>query len=156
MKFIADCMLGKLAKWLRLIGIDTVYLHDAEDDELIRRALREDRILLTRDGTLAGRRMLRGRSLFIESEETGKQLRQVIEHFGIGVEAGALFTRCIVCNEPIEDLPKASAKGSVPPYVYRTQERFGRCPSCGKIYWRGTHVDHVLQALARTGTGGAA
>jgi len=147
MKFIADCMLGKLAKWLRLIGCDTEYVHDAQDDELVRRALREDRILLTRDGTLAGRRMVRGRSFLIESEETGKQLRQVIERFGIRIDSDGLFTRCIICNEPMEDVPKLSVKRLVPPYVYKTQERFGRCPSCGKVYWRGTHVEHVIRAL---------
>lgn len=149
MKFIADCMLGKLAKWLRLIGCDTAYVHEADDNELVKRALREDRVLLTRDGELAKRRMLRGRSLLIESEETGRQLRQVIGRFGIRIGPDGLFTRCIVCNEPIEDVPKPSVRELVPPYVYKTQERFGRCPSCGKIYWRGTHVDHVLEALEK-------
>jgi hypothetical protein len=143
-------MLGKLAKWLRLIGCDTVYVHDASDDELIRIALREDRVLLTRDGVLAGRRMVRARSLFIESEETGKQLRQVIARFGIKIDQDTLFTRCIVCNQPIQELPKPAVKGRVPPYVFKTQDRFGFCPSCDRIYWRGTHAEHVIEALKRS------
>jgi uncharacterized protein with PIN domain len=154
MKFVADCMLGKLAKWLRLTGFDTVYSCEAEDAELARIALREDRILLTRDGELAGRRMIRGRTLFIESGETGKQLRQVIEHLGIDPDVSQFFTRCAVCNEPIEDIPKESVEGKVPPYVFRTQDRFRKCPTCGRIYWRGTHVDHVAQALERVRHGG--
>ena len=149
MKFIADCMLGKLAKWLRLIGVDTVYIRDAEDSELARHALQEDRILLTRDGPLANHKMLRGRTLFIESGKTFEQLRQVAERFGIEIDQDTLFTRCIVCNGPIVDVSKDWVKDKVPPYVYETQECFGFCPTCNKVYWRGTHVDHIVAALDR-------
>ena len=147
MKFIADCMLGKLAKWLRLLGFDTAYLRDAEDSELMRIALQEDRILLTRDGPLAKHKMVRDRSVFIESEKTSEQLRQVIDTLGISVDREKLFTRCIVCNGPIEDVPKEWVKDKVPPYVYQTQDQFGYCRSCDKICWRGTHVDHIIAAL---------
>jgi uncharacterized protein len=147
MKFLADCMLGKLAKWLRLVGFDTEYLNDASDDELIRRAVREDRLLLTKDNNLAGRRMVRSRAFFVSAEGTGSQLRQVLDHFSIRVSDDLTFTRCTVCNEPIERVDKPSIKAEVPPYVYKTQQEFGKCLKCGRIYWRGTHVDHVLAAL---------
>lgn len=148
MKFLADSMLGKLAKWLRLLGYDTLYQRDAEDRELVRIALQEDRVLLTRDNELAGRRMVRDRTLFIDSQSTWSQLRQVIRHFGLESE-NSLFTRCLVCNAVLEDIPKSSVEGLVPPYVYQTQDRFQRCPSCSRIYWRGTHVEHVMDVLAR-------
>jgi uncharacterized protein len=141
-------MLGKLAKWLRLIGVDTLYIHDAPDPELIRLALREDRLLLTRDGPLARHKMLHDRTQFIESEKTFEQLRQVVTQLGITIDPKAFFTRCIICNGPIADVDKEWVKDKVPPYVYSTQECFGYCRSCNKVYWRGTHVEHILTKLA--------
>lgn len=146
-KFVADCMLGTLAKWLRLVGYDVAYSRDADDDDLVRRAVREDRILLTRDNILAKRRLLRGRCVFVEGEKSAEQLREVLRKLSLRVEPGDIFTRCIMCNGEIETVDKLSVKDMVPPYVYRTQKTFGRCRSCGKIYWRGTHVDHVTTAL---------
>ena len=147
-KLLADCMLGKLAKWLRLLGYDTVYIHDATDDELVRRAAQDGRTLLTKDYTLAGRRLLRGRCLLVTEEGTRAQLRQVVRDLALKVEDSRFLTRCPVCNRRIQDAPKESVREDVPPYVYRTQGRFGRCGECGRVYWRGTHVEHVLEALA--------
>jgi len=144
MKFVADCMLGKLAKWLRLIGCDTVYIRDAEDSDLVRIAIQQDRILLTRDCELAKRKMLRGRSLLIEDEHTSQQLIQVMQAFGLRIN---MFARCAVCNGEILRVDKDSIRKSVPPYVFDTQECFGRCSVCGHIYWRGTHVDSALKRL---------
>lgn len=147
MRLLADSMLGKLAKWLRLIGVDTVYIRDADDSDLVRLALKEDRILLTRDGPLANHRMLRGRTLFITSERTFEQLKQVVAELGIRIDHNAFFTRCIVCNSPIVAVEREWAKDKVPPYVFETQECFGFCSSCNKVFWRGTHVDHILAAI---------
>ena len=146
-KFVVDCMLGKLAKWLRLVGYDTAYMRDAQDDALVRQAVREDRILLTKDNLLAQRRLLRNRCIFVEEEGTGAQLREVMRKLSLRFVPDDMFTRCMVCNGEIEAVPKESVKALVPPYVHETQEEFGRCGSCGKIYWRGTHVDHVMAAL---------
>lgn len=140
-------MLGKLAKWLRLLGYDTAYIHDAADDELARVAVRENRVTLTKDHSLADRLLIRGRSYLVTEEGTGAQLRQVVRDLGLKVDESLLFTRCPVCNSEITDTPKAELLDSVPPYVYRTQEKFGRCLGCGRVYWKGTHVEHVLQAL---------
>jgi len=150
-RFLADCMLGKLAKWLRLLGYDTVYIHDATDDELVRVAVRDNRILLTKDRALAERRLVHGRCSFITEEGTGGQLRQVVREFALRADDSTLFTRCPVCNSEIKDTPKSGVRSEVPPYVYRTQDRFGRCAGCSRIYWRGTHVEHVLQALTGVG-----
>jgi len=147
MKFVVDCMLGTLAKWLRLMGYDTIYEGSASDDELVRIAAREGRVLLTKDNELAARRMLRGRHVFIRGERAAEQLRQVVRDLALPVDPEAFLTRCGICNEPIEEIGPEEVKGLVPPYVFATQKRFGRCSRCGKIYWRGTHVDHILAAL---------
>lgn len=141
-------MLGKLAKWLRMLGYDTVYIAGADDDELVRLTVREDRILLTRDTRLCERRMVRKRCVFVKWGTTAEQIRQVFEELGISPDQEFLFTRCTICNSEITPLEKPQVKGRVPPYVFRTQAQYGFCSACGKIYWRGTHVQHVLEALA--------
>ncbi|MGC8863813.1 MAG: Mut7-C RNAse domain-containing protein [Armatimonadota bacterium] len=151
MRFLADCMLGKLAKWLRMLGYDTVYMPDADDDELVRIAVRENRILLTRDHRLCDRRMVRSRCLFVDWGSTGAQVRQVIDALGLTVSDDTLFTRCAVCNSEIRPIDRADVRGRVPPYVYKTQAEYGYCPTCDKIYWRGTHVQHVIEAIRAGG-----
>jgi hypothetical protein len=148
MKFLADAMLGKLAKWLRMLGYDTVYTPDADDDDLVRIAIREDRILLTRDTLLCARRMVRARCVFVDWGSTGEQVRQVMRELDLKLSRDSLFTRCTVCNGEIIPIDKADVAGRVPPYVFKTQQEFGYCARCDKIYWRGTHVDHVLEALS--------
>ncbi|MHB9038033.1 MAG: DUF5615 family PIN-like protein [Armatimonadota bacterium] len=148
MKFLADAMLGKLAKWLRMLGYDTVYIPDADDDDLVRIAIREDRILLTRDTLLCARRMVRNRCVFVDWGSTGEQVRQVMRELDLKLSHDSLFTRCTVCNGEIVPIAKSEIADRVPPYVYKTQNEFGYCAHCDKIYWRGTHVDHVLDALA--------
>ncbi|MCE5314516.1 MAG: Mut7-C RNAse domain-containing protein [Armatimonadota bacterium] len=148
MKFLADAMLGKLAKWLRMLGYDTVYIPDADDDDLVRIAIREDRILLTRDTLLCARRMVRRRCVFVDWGTTGEQVRQVMRDLDLKLSRDSLFTRCCVCNGEIVPIDKAEIADRVPPYVYKTQSEFGYCANCDKIYWRGTHVEHVLKALS--------
>lgn len=148
MRFVADCMLGKLAKWLRMLGYDTIYIGGADDDDLVRIAVREDRVLLTRDNKLCGRRMVRKRCVFVDWGTTSQQVRQVFKQLGLRLDPQMLFTRCTVCNSDITPLAKSEVKDRVPPYVYNTQDQYGYCGACDKIYWRGTHVQHVLEALA--------
>lgn len=147
MKFIVDCMLGKLAKWLRMLGYDTAYIQDADDDDLVRIAVREDRLLLTRDTALCERRMVRTRCIFIDWGSTSAQVRQVFDKLGLTLSSDNLFTRCTICNGEITSLDKSEAYGRVPPFVYKTQTEYGYCAKCDKIYWRGTHVQHVIEAL---------
>lgn len=130
-----------------MLGYDTSYIPDADDDELVRIAVREDRLLLTRDRRLCDRRMVRSRCVFVDWGTTRAQVRQVICELGLQVDRGNLFTRCAVCNGEIVPLSKPEVEGRVPPYVYATQAEFGYCAGCDRIYWRGTHVQHVLEAL---------
>lgn len=144
-------MLGKLAKWLRMLGYDTIYIPDADDDELVRIAVREDRMLLTRDRRLCDRRMVRQRCVFVDWGNTKAQVCQVVRELDLTIDREALFTRCAVCNGEIAPVSKLDVEDRVPPYVYQTQAEFGFCAGCDRIYWRGTHVAHVMEALDATG-----
>ncbi|MGQ9628784.1 MAG: Mut7-C RNAse domain-containing protein [bacterium] len=147
MKFIADSMLGRLARWLRIIGCDVEYCANITDEELIRRAREDERTILTRD-TLLARRKAAQPCLLIRSEDHPMQLREVVDRFSLDPYSEAL-TRCVKCNHKLKALPKGSAQGKVPPYVYATQEKFSICPRCGKIFWNATHIDKIMKKLGR-------
>ncbi len=146
MKFLADIMLGRLATWLRLLGYDTAYLPQADDPELARRARADDRILLTRDVELTRRRGVR--SILVSSEQVEDQLLQLARE--LHLTAQMAFSRCAVCNVPLEQVTKTTVKESVPPYVFQTQTHFRRCPQCHRVYWRGTHWARMLALMEDT------
>jgi uncharacterized protein with PIN domain len=153
MRFFADCNVGKLARWLRMLGFDVLYSPDIEDDVLVCQAIRENRIILTRDTEIAFRKAAQ-RSLFILSDETPEQVRQVITELGLKVDPSRLTPRCALCNEVLEEVPKEAVKDRVPPYTYSTHERFRMCGVCGRIYWHGSHVERVLREAAGVDSGG--
>ncbi len=150
MKLIADAMLGALARWLRILGLDVAYDARLEDAELVARAVAEDRTILTRDRRLVQRRLAR-RHLLIRSENVEEQVRQVLDELGIDPSEGAPLGRCLRCNTPLVDLPAEEARTRVPPYVAHTQERFRHCPDCGRIYWQATHTERMRRRLAGMG-----
>jgi len=150
MRFIVDCMLGKLAKWLKILGFDTLYFSKIEDDELLAIAQNQERILLTRDTELIEK--AKGvETLFLESEEWREQIRQVLEIFNLWEKVDP-HTRCIDCNMRLKNLAKKNAKNLVTPFVYRHADSFALCPGCGRVFWRGTHfkdmefkIDEILK-----------
>jgi len=142
-KFVVDVMLGRLAKWLRFLGHDALYFR-GDDNRLLVLAREEDRVLLTRDTHLLKRRPP-VRTLFIRSDHLFEQLKQVIEELDLPVEKRG--SRCIRCNVPLESLEKAEVEHLVPEFVFRTQPLFSRCPSCHRIYWPGSHVRRMEEAL---------
>ena len=144
-RLLADCMLGRLAKWLRLLGYDTAYENDATDHELARRARAEGRVLLTRDRELSRRRGLE--TLLIRSEHLEEQVEQIQD--ALGPPPDPSLTRCSVCNGSLEQVSGADVADRVPPYVRRTHTDFFRCTECGRIYWRGSHVDAMGEDLER-------
>jgi len=147
MKFIADENVGKLCKWLRILGYDVSYYSPIEDAELIRKAVRENRTILTRDSGIPKWNMAKS-CLLLESSNPTEQLKQVVEHFNLAVSKELIFTRCTECNVPVVHVSKSNLKSKVPPYVYKTHEEFAQCPSCGKVYWRGSHYENVLKRLS--------
>lgn len=145
-RFFADSMLGKLARWMRTLGFDVEYEKDIDDPVLVERAVREGRIILTRDTLLIKRRRIKGAYIFIESDSIGEQLRQLSAIYGTGFER--FLTRCLRCNALLEEAERSWIEDKVPPYVYNTQEKFMRCPRCGRIYWAGTHREKMLKKLS--------
>jgi hypothetical protein len=145
MKFIADAPLGKLAKWLRILGYDTIYFREKGLTKLIERAEREDRIILTRNRHLK-RLSEEKKYLFITQDQPWLQLKEVIQAYNIkkGEEA---FSRCLSCNHPLQNITKSEAEGKVPEYVYDTQNNFFTCPQCHRIYWPGTHLQRMEEKI---------
>lgn len=137
MTFIVDCMLGKLAKWLKILGFDALFFSKIEDDELLAIARKEDRILLTKDTGLI-QQAKNVKTLFLESEEWQEQVQQVLDHFNLRERVDP-HTRCIECNVVLKNLSKKNAKNLVSPFVFDRADSFALCPSCGRVFWRGTH-----------------
>jgi len=140
MKFIADVMLGKLAKRLRLLGFDVLYDPACEDNEVLHLALNQDRVILTRDTGLASRPLAHNH-IMIVSDLVDEQLHQVLEAFSPR-DDGSL-TRCSVCNEPLSVLDRRDARDLVPDHVYATATGFWYCARCEKAYWKGSHVNNM-------------
>ncbi len=136
MKFIADDMLGKLAKWLRILGYDTIYLRTQNDYDLIELAQNEGRILLTRDTQLSRNWIVP--TLLIKDETIEEQLKQVIQRFNLEIE-NALFSRCPKCNTLLIEIKKEKIKDKIPEFVHQTYNEFWICPTCNRYYWAGTH-----------------
>jgi uncharacterized protein len=142
-RFVADVMLGKLARWLRALGYDTLYFLDAPDSRLLGIALRERRHLLTRDAALASRAGSSG--LLIHAEDLDAQLREVRDAFGLGPRAP--LSRCLECNGALAARRPDQVVGRVPPYVLATQAEFWGCEGCGRVFWSGTHVSGIRRRL---------
>lgn len=149
MKFIVDHNVGKLAKWLRMIGYDSVFFDSGEDSLMVRQALAEGRIVLTRDTGIMKRRVVsngRLKAILIESEEPERQMQQLLTTFNL-IEHSHPFTLCLECNQPLEPRSREEVAERVPPYVYRTQTQYMECPSCHRIYWQGTHWEAMARKL---------
>lgn len=145
MKFIADEMLGKLAKWLRILGYDTIYLQNVRDAEILRLSITEKRVLLTRDTLLIKRKGIKN-FLFISYDKPFDQLREVVGVLNLPYPDNP-FTRCIICNDTLIPYSKENVCRIVPEYVCQTQEIFGQCPVCKRIYWKGTHYEGMEKML---------
>jgi uncharacterized protein with PIN domain len=140
-KFLCDQNLGRLAKWLRLMGFDTIYM-STWDEKMIEDALAEQRMILTRrkDMKLAKGHML------IKDNDVRFQLSQVVNAFHLD-ELKNPLSRCILCNKKLHSIDRAKAKDRVPEYVYLTYDLFSECPSCEKVYWKGTHTENALAII---------
>ncbi len=151
-KFVADVNVGRLAKWLRILGYDTLFHRNLDDDELIRIAVREGRILLTRDTRILRRGLAFTGQLNVMLVRSGKvreQLRQVVELLNLKITHP--FSRCPECNQPLIPRGREEVKGLVPPYVFQTQAHYMQCPLCQRIYWRGTHWQRMRKELQSLG-----
>jgi len=141
-KLICDHMLGSLARWLRFMGHDTAYPKAMDDRDLIRKAREEDRVLLTRDKELAAR--FAG-AIVVRSDVLEAQIREVASALPLRVFDP--LSRCSVCNTPIEPASLEAVRDLVPEGVLARERAFWRCPTCGKVYWQGSHWDKMIERL---------
>jgi len=147
MKLLCDHMLGSLAKWLRIFGYDTFYpTSETADDDLLRIANEEQRLLITRDKELIARAKKHHLPvLTIATTNLDEQIAQVLRHIGFSTEK--LLTRCIVCNTPLRTVEKHTVKKLVPLKVFQTRDEFWFCPVCSKYYWKGTHYENMREKI---------
>jgi len=146
MRFALDRPLGKLAKWLRILGYDALYWR-GEEERLLELAKEEGRVLITKTRRL-GEEGKRGLKVVLIGEDNPfLQLREVMRRLGLRIDPGRLFKRCLSCNVPLQEVTPEEVEGEVPDYVFRTQDRFSRCPVCGKVFWPGTHYERMKEIL---------
>jgi uncharacterized protein len=144
-RLILDVHLGTVARWLRLVGVDTAYASDAADNDLIEQANAQHRLLLTRDRGLLMRRKL-WRGAFVRGANPREQFADVLDRFA---PALAPWTRCPACNGPLAPAAKTDITALLQPGTRRTYEEFARCQVCGQVYWRGAHarrLDQIVEA----------
>lgn len=145
-RFAADCNLGTLAKWLRILGYDTFYERRIADPDFIRKAAAEGRIVLTRKRELE-HLSSGGRLVVVKADHVRLQLGEVLETLSLEPDPAKRMTRCLRCNTVLEEIPKERVEGLVPVYVYAKCVQFKRCASCGGIYWPGTHRQNIEASL---------
>lgn len=150
-KFIVDRNVGKLARWLRLMGYDTRFFDGSDDAELVAIARAEGRVILSRDTQIMKRRLITSgqiKAVLIESDQPGRQIHQVIDTLGLDSRFRP-FSLCLECNQPLVERGKGEVASLVPPYVFKTQSQFMQCPACQRLYWRGTHWRAMTQKLEK-------
>lgn len=139
-------MLGTLARYLRILGYDTLYPDESGDAELLFLAYTQGRILLTRDtkmGTKSSPNIFVLKSVIPE-----EQLKKVVEKLKLKT-GEKLFTRCLECNTSLVEVEKGEVKGKIPPYVFKQQSKFAQCPKCRRYYWPGTHLERMKERVKR-------
>ncbi|MFH1877782.1 MAG: Mut7-C RNAse domain-containing protein [Candidatus Omnitrophota bacterium] len=146
-RFIVTSELGKLAKWLRILGYDTVYYDRKDPGGMIILALREQRVILTRSSIYANFKGIK--QVIVARDLVEDQLDQVAAETGLSVNEDALFHICVECNTPLIGIRKKDVEDKVPEEVYGARKEFKACPMCQKIYWKGTHWDMVKTWLEK-------
>jgi len=152
-KFIADGMLGKLTRWLRMLGQDVQYSNKLDDAELIVMAKKERRILLTRDVELYQRAVAKGVDAFyIEGRTEAAKLAELAKRFDIPLAIDLKRSRCPRCNTKIRPTPKEKLAGKVEKNTFIYYDEFWKCPKCGHIYWQGAHWGRIRATLEKAKT----
>ena len=150
-RFIVDHNVGKLAKWLRMMGYDTLFFNGSDDSAMIAAALAEGRVILTRDTGIVKRRLVTSGKLkaaLLTSDEPVLQMKQVIAALKLDIHFRP-FSICLECNRMLVDRSREQVKKRVPSYVFKTRNQYMECPACHRIYWRGTHWQAMNRKLAK-------
>jgi len=155
LRFIVDHNVARLARWLRMMGYDTLIFDQPDDWQMIRIALADNRIVITKDTGVMKRRVITSgklKALFVTSDDPDEQIKMVVDRFGL--DDRSAFSTCIECNVPLVPVGRDQVKDRVPQYVFKTQEQFVECPVCHRVYWKGTHWRAMTRTLDRlTGRG---
>ena len=150
MKFIIDGMLGKLARWLRMMGHDVEYSNSMDDSELLTIAKKEHRILLTRDFALYQHAVAREvEAFYVEGQTEQERLAELAARFGISLEIDMATSRCPKCNTQVKPVSKEKVASRVEKNTFENCTEFWECPKCGQVYWKGGHWKKLrrLEAL---------
>jgi len=151
LKFVTDGMLGKLTRWLRMLGQDVVYTGSMDDKELIQKAKKEHRILLTRDLELYKQAIGRGAEAFlVEGKTEAQKLANLAKRFGFKLEIDVKVSRCPKCNTRIKHVRKNEVINKIPKTTSSYYNEFWECPSCQQVYWRGAHWKRIEKTLIET------
>ena len=148
-KFIVDNNVGKLARWLRMIGYDTLLFKEKDDSKMIELALNEGRVILTRDTQITKRRLVTDgklKAILIKHDEPKAQLRETVKTLNLDYYFRP-FSLCLECNQMLIPRSREEVQNLVPPHVFETQEQYMECPSCRRIYWQGTHWQAMVKEL---------
>ena len=148
MRFVADSMLGKLAKWLRILGYDTHY-QPYYRHGVIDQLLKEDRCLLSRHKEISDQY---GNALLLHADQVGEQLAELKNMANLAPERSNWFSRCLICNSLLREVRQDEASENVPEYVfYQNMAGIRSCPSCGRYYWPGSHRTRMIRQLREWG-----
>lgn len=148
MKFIADGMLGKLTRWLRMLGHNVKYSNRLDDSQLMAIAKKERRILLTRDLELYQQAITKGvQAFFVDGQMEAEKLAKIAQKFGINLEIDMATSRCPKCNAKVKPIHKENVKGKVEDSTFNFYNEFWECPKCSQIYWQGAHWKRIIKTL---------
>lgn len=146
MKFIADRTLGNLARKLRVLGFDALYWRGGNLEGAAKTAFAEERVVLTRSRRVPEN--LEGlQTLVVEADDPQEQIQEVLSKLNLCPESALFFSRCLMCNQALQNIAKEEIEGRVPDFIYRSYESFHICPSCRRIYWPGTHLQRMKKAI---------
>jgi uncharacterized protein with PIN domain len=148
LKFVADGMLGKISRWLRILGHDVKYENNASDDEVLRVAIVESRILLTRDSGLFHRtHAFNVKGVLVLEQKLEEKLANIAHRFKIKLDIDVTNSRCPLCGSCLERVARTQVTNKVPKKTLKRFNDFWLCTSCDKVYWQGTHWKNIIQTL---------
>jgi hypothetical protein len=145
MKFLLTRELGRLSRWLRILGFDARYEPSGSKAFCMLEALKEERVVVTRNRRFGLRHG--GSVVLLGANDLKGQILELQGRLGLAVDRNLFFSRCILCNEPLAAIPKAAVEKEVPPYVLGAVDAFRRCPACRRVYWKGTHWGNAQEIL---------
>ena len=148
MKFIVDAMLGKLARWLRMLGHDVIYSTELSDSGLLELAKKENRVLLTKDLELYRRAIARGIDAFyLEGKSESERLAEVAKRYNLTLEIDMEKSHCPLCNTKLEATPKEQLSGELEKNTFTYYDKFWKCPNCRQVYWQGAHWKQISNTI---------